>query len=179
MHGPREVTFYQSLFGDEVTELPLDIQQLIPHYHGIKIIQDMRAEQMCSHVLLKYCATDLLEGRGDSIWSKTLCNGLKVQWVCSMCPKSCSQAFDTSGLWLIAVSKSREGISSQSLARYLWIFLSLSPKLHVILSSVENAQSWMRRECLGTRLVHGLVYIRTAVVWHSKIISWWIEGEHL
>ena len=49
MHGPREVTFYRR---DEATELPPDIQQLIPHYHGIKIIQDMRAEQMCSHILV-------------------------------------------------------------------------------------------------------------------------------
>ena len=59
MHGPREVTFYMSLFGDEATELPPDIQQL------------------------KYCATDLLgRGRGgEAAWSKALCNGLKVQHI--------------------------------------------------------------------------------------------------
>ena len=45
--SPREVTFYQSLFGDEATELPPDIQQLrelIPRYQGIEIIQDRAGE---------------------------------------------------------------------------------------------------------------------------------------
>ena len=45
--GPREVTFYQSLFRDEATDLPPDIQQLrelIPRYQGIEIIQDRAGE---------------------------------------------------------------------------------------------------------------------------------------
>ena len=91
--GPREVTFYQGLFRDDTTELPSDIQQLrelIPHYHGIEIIQD-RAGQMRILVLLEYYVADFAKRcvcvcgwvgvvMSNSLGGSSIVKGV-VQWI--------------------------------------------------------------------------------------------------
>ena len=178
MHGPREVTFYHR---EEATKLPPDIQQLISHY-GIKIIQDMRAEQMCSHISFKYCATDLLGG--DSMvkdimqWTESPVGMQHVSPV--LFPGLCHlpSIFD----WLQYPKAEREGLR-YLITKPVWIpveFLSLSPKLHVIVSSVENAVlDETRGSGNETSSWVGLYKNSCGLLWHSKIISWWIEGEHL